>query len=457
MSRYITTEDALRMMKKIQSSGGGGASSLTDLGITATADELNFVKGVKSSIQTQLNNKAASDHNHDTIYAKVDHTHTGFATSNHNHDTVYSKLDHTHTGYAPSNHNHDTVYSKLGHTHTEYAASGHGHTNYVDLSSAQTITGTKTFDGEVITNSANAFRSKQGNYGFFIRNDGSNVYFMLTNSGDSGGSWNGLRPLSIACGSGAVQVGNGLTANTLNVTGTSTLGRINASNVYLSGSLYVGGKTSTSDGKTGVAFGASGNITMQGSSAPALNFIAGTDTSAGVKISGTSGTLTCTAGSHSVILTYDSSNGYFRPNADGKINCGSSSYKWYRLYASSSSVQTSDEREKSDIKPIEEGNILEQLFTHLKPKTYKLNVDQEDIIHIGFIAQDVAKALTDLGIGENELAMIEHNYWTDEETGEEKDRYGMAYSEFTALNTYMIQKQQKEIEQLKKEVQILKG
>lgn len=38
--------------------------SLSDLGITATAKELNYVDGVTSSIQTQLDNKAASDHNH---------------------------------------------------------------------------------------------------------------------------------------------------------------------------------------------------------------------------------------------------------------------------------------------------------------------------------------------------------------------------------------------------------
>ena len=57
------------------------------------------------------------------------------------------------------------------------------------------------------------------------------------------------------------------------LSGTTTAGRINASNVYLSGSLYVGGKSSTTDGKTGVAFGASGNITMQGSSAPTLNWV----------------------------------------------------------------------------------------------------------------------------------------------------------------------------------------
>ena len=38
--------------------------SLADLGVTATATELNYVDGVTSNIQTQLNNKAASSHNH---------------------------------------------------------------------------------------------------------------------------------------------------------------------------------------------------------------------------------------------------------------------------------------------------------------------------------------------------------------------------------------------------------
>ena len=48
--------------------GGTGATTaaaaLTNLGITATASELNYVDGVTSNIQTQLNGKAASSHNH---------------------------------------------------------------------------------------------------------------------------------------------------------------------------------------------------------------------------------------------------------------------------------------------------------------------------------------------------------------------------------------------------------
>ena len=42
--------------------------SISDLGITATADEINYVDGVTSNIQTQLNSKAASSHTHDNRY-----------------------------------------------------------------------------------------------------------------------------------------------------------------------------------------------------------------------------------------------------------------------------------------------------------------------------------------------------------------------------------------------------
>ncbi|MCV0864191.1 hypothetical protein MLR87_026690, partial [Escherichia coli] len=80
-----------------------------------------------------------------------------------------------------------------------------------------TLTGGLTAAGEIISKSANGLRIAYGNYGFFIRNDGSSTYFMLTNSGDSLGTWNSLRPLTINNASGAVSIGNGL-----NVTGDIT-------------------------------------------------------------------------------------------------------------------------------------------------------------------------------------------------------------------------------------------
>ncbi|EHM2839304.1 TPA: phage tail protein [Escherichia coli] len=82
-------------------------------------------------------------------------------------------------------------------------------------------------NGEVISKSANGLRIAYGNYGFFIRNDGSNTYFMLTNSGDNMGTYNGLRPLWINNATGAVSMGRGL-----NVSGETLSDRfaINSSN-----------------------------------------------------------------------------------------------------------------------------------------------------------------------------------------------------------------------------------
>lgn len=44
--------------------------------------------------------------------------------------------------------------------------------------------------GEIQSTAANGFRAVQGKYGFIIRNDGSNVYFMMTGNGDPWGGWN---------------------------------------------------------------------------------------------------------------------------------------------------------------------------------------------------------------------------------------------------------------------------
>ncbi|EGB2579059.1 phage tail protein [Escherichia coli] len=92
--------------------------------------------------------------------------------------------------------------------------------------SGGTLTGGLTAAGEIISKSANGLRIAYGNYGFFIRNDGSSTYFMLTNSGDSLGTWNSLRPLIINNANGAVSIGNGL-----NVTGdTVSSSRVRAGN-----------------------------------------------------------------------------------------------------------------------------------------------------------------------------------------------------------------------------------
>lgn len=86
----------------------------------------------------------------------------------------------------------------------------------VNASGLMNVNGVATFgrsvtaNGEFTSKSANAFRAINGNYGFFIRNDGGSTYFMLTASGDQTGGFNGLRPLAINNASGQVTIGESL-------------------------------------------------------------------------------------------------------------------------------------------------------------------------------------------------------------------------------------------------------
>ena len=72
---------------------------------------------------------------------------------------------------------------------------------------------TMSVSGEVVSWAANAFRAVYGNYGFFIRNDGTTTYFLLTNSGDQLGGWGPLRPLYFSNTTGRVTLGNGVDIN----------------------------------------------------------------------------------------------------------------------------------------------------------------------------------------------------------------------------------------------------
>ncbi len=104
--------------------------------------------------------------------------------------------------------------------------------------------------GEVISTSPNAFRAVQGNYGFFIRNDGDHTYFMLTNSGDQYGNWNDLRPIRIDHSNGRVYCDNGITGSLSGNASTATK-LATARNIALSG--HVTGNAN---------FDGSGNITI---------------------------------------------------------------------------------------------------------------------------------------------------------------------------------------------------
>lgn len=86
----------------------GSATTLADLGVTATAEELNYISGVTSGVQSQLDGKAASVHTHETTdVTGLDTALSGKANAVHTHAvTDVTGLRGELDGKAASKHTH---------------------------------------------------------------------------------------------------------------------------------------------------------------------------------------------------------------------------------------------------------------------------------------------------------------------------------------------------------------
>ena len=108
----------------------------------------------------------------------------------------------------------------------------------------------------------------------------------------------------------------------------------------------------------------------------------------------------------------------------------------------------SDARIKNSITGINEK--YEKFFGNLRPVTFRYNNGQSGRRHVGFVAQEVLQALEKSGLTSQDFA----GYVRAESDIEGLDGYELLirYSEFTALNTFMIQKLLNEISSLKERI-----
>lgn len=150
--------------------------------------------------------------------------------------------------------------------------------------------------------------------------------------------------------------------------------------------------------------------------------------------------------------TYNAGN---NSAANKTLNLGSANALWKRVYAANASISTSDRRLKEDIKT--QDSRYEKLFDNLKPVSYKWKGEGHDRVHTGFIAQDVKKAMDIANLSSTDFAAFCYDdftkdpEWTPAQTDHMTDQYSLAYEEFISLNTHMIQKTRKELEQVKQE------
>jgi hypothetical protein len=123
---------------------------------------------------------------------------------------------------------------------------------------------------------------------------------------------------------------------------------------------------------------------------------------------------------------------------DNSKDIGALSSRWDDIYATNGTIQTSDRNEKQDIRDITEAEtrVAQACKGLLKAYRWKDAVaekGEEARIHFGIIAQDLQDAFAAEGLDAGRYAMFIHSTWTDEETGEERSRMGVRYSELLAF------------------------
>lgn len=112
----------------------------------------------------------------------------------------------------------------------------------------------------------------------------------------------------------------------------------------------------------------------------------------------------------------------------------------------SSIAVDSDANKKHSIEVLDAG--YDKLFDKLQPKRYKYNDGSSDRYHVGFIAQEVEKAITDAGLDTQDFAA----YMRFGDEGRQYTTYGLRYEEFIALNTRQIQELKKIVKEQKKQI-----
>ena len=176
---------------------------------------------------------------------------------------------------------------------------------------------------------------------------------------------------------------------------------------------------------------------------------------------------------------------HFIYSSDNVASLGSASIRWKQLYAGTTTISTSDRNQKDDITPISDKYI--ELFMKLQPVSFTFKDNTSGRTHIGFISQDVEAAMEEVGLDsldfagfckdkkqktvkamvpmydnegkdvldeEGNIVTCESEVWEDEldENGNVIWIYSLRYSEFIALNTAMIQRQQASINRLEESI-----
>jgi len=244
------------------------------------------------------------------------------------------------------------------------------------------------------------------------------------------------------------------TADTTAVTVDSSQNTTFAGNITSTGTTTTGTASITADGTNGIALRRNTNVGLGVSMNNAGTDIGGLyhTTGNGLGIAGkndNSGGLIFGNGANPLYPAKVTSGAI--ATVDDYVDLGSPSLRFEDLYATTGSIQTSDQQEKNTI---EDSDLGLDFIKRLSPKSFIFNGKTRT--HYGLIAQDVENVLSDINKTTTEFAGFIKSDISEEEDGSQY-RYGLRYTEFVAPLIKAIKEQQTIIENLQARITALES
>ena len=123
---------------------------------------------------------------------------------------------------------------------------------------------------------------------------------------------------------------------------------------------------------------------------------------------------------------------YFRfsgdvtPYTSSNYSLGRSTRTWSDVYSDNGEIQTSDQNQKNSIEPLPDKYI--SMLDNVTPVRYKLNNGTSGRYHVGFIAQDVERAMESAGVSD-----LEFGGWIKDVDEDGNPVYMLRYTEMIAI------------------------
>jgi parallel beta-helix repeat protein len=151
-------------------------------------------------------------------------------------------------------------------------------------------------------------------------------------------------------------------------------------------------------------------------------------------IGGVLGTVFAIGPTYPGVASYVADTNSIRPFTDSVKSLGTSAQRWTTVYAVTGTINTSDGREKTEVREISEVErlVAERVRKLFRAFKWKSSIAEKGIdgarIHFGLIAQELAAAFAAEGLDADKYGMFCSDTWTND-AGETITRLGVRYDE----------------------------